>query len=281
MAPHTSFDQRIVRYEEIHSIQQSDFRAFVDAAEIHGRSSILDCGCGYGAVTREVLLATENERLKGGADLAIDLVDESHVQIERARLELSPWLGGAPGATLAFINGSFPGDLVRGSGPYDVIFCKMVLHEITKDQQLLFLTSAHEHLKIGGRFVFWDVCLSADIAEFYRAVVRAKDSLAGYETMAQRRNFLSESELRLLFEASPFGRVDFVKDIAYRFDTQKRLLPEFLGDESRFDEWQQSIRKSVTTLSSAALASIHYQDEGPSISFNVRKVIAVAIRGKA
>src|ERR1039457_4141305 len=122
LTAHTSFDQRIVRYEDIHSIQPSDFIALVDAAQIHGRCRILDCGCGYGAVTREVLLATERERLSGAANLAIDLIDESAVQVERAKRELAPWLH-ATGVTLAFINGTFPQDLILGSSQYDAIFC--------------------------------------------------------------------------------------------------------------------------------------------------------------
>ncbi|MFZ0936693.1 MAG: methyltransferase [Bryobacteraceae bacterium] len=277
LTPHTSFDQRIVRYEDIHSIQPNDFIALVDAARIHVGNRILDCGCGYGAVAREVLLATEDERLNGSANLVIDLIDESAVQLERAKHELALWIQ-TPGVTLTFIKGTFPQDLIPGSSHYDAIFCKMVLHEIPKDQQLSFLASIHECLKIGGRFAFWDVCLSDDIAEFYRAVVRMKDALAGYETMAERRNFLTEGELCSLFAASPFGHFQLVKDIAYRFDTQKRLLPEFRGDEARFDEWQNFIRRSAANLSSAALAGLQYHDDGHSISFNVRKVIAAATR---
>jgi SAM-dependent methyltransferase len=280
VAAPTSFDQRIVRYEEIHAIQPNDFRAFVDAARIHGRSRILDCGCGYGAVTREVLLATELERQNGATDVVVDLIDESNVQIDRAKRELTPWLN-ATGATLVFINGTFPQDLDPILTRYDAIFCKMVLHEITKDQQLAFLMNIYERLKTGGRLVLWDLCLSSDIAEFYRAVVRAKDALAGYQTMAERRNFLTETELLELFAGSPFGHIEFVRNIAYRFDTQKRLIPEFLGNEVRFARWHDFIRRSVETLSPADLAKIQYQDAGSSISFNVRKVIAVASRATA
>src|ERR1700680_665270 len=181
----TSFDRRVVRYEEIHAISSDDFGTFVNAAAINGRCRILDCGCGYGAFTREVLLAIESGRLKGGTHLKVDLIDESLIQLERARDELRPWLN-VPGVDLRFIGGVFPDDLGHFSKRYDVVACKMVLHEIRKDRQLRFLENTYDCLKRGGRLVLWDVCLSPDIAPFYRAVIRSKDALAGSYFMGER-----------------------------------------------------------------------------------------------
>ena len=273
----TSFDRRIVRYEEIHSINSDDFRAFVDAAAVKGPCHILDCGCGYGAFTREVLRATESSRSTGETDLSIDLIDESPVQLARAEDELRPWQS-APAVELHFIGGVFPDDLGQSSEQYDVVACKMVLHEIRKDQQLRFVENAFDCLKPGGRFVAWDVCLSPDIATFYRDVIKSKDAIAGYDSMAERRYFLTEEELRTLFRSSSFGGVEFVRDILYRFDTRKRLIPEFGGDEFLFAQWEDFIRKAAAALSPAVLARLQYLDSGNSISFNVRKVIVVGRR---
>ncbi len=276
----TSFDRRIVRYEEIHSINADDFRAFVDAAAIRGPCRILDCGCGYGAFSREVLLATESARSKGETKLVIDLIDESLVQLTRAKDELRRW-NSAPGAELHFIGGVFPDDLEPYSERYDVVACKMVLHEIRRDQQPGFVESAYESLKPGGRLVAWDVCLSPEIATFYRDVIQSKDAFAGYESMAERRYFLTEEELTELFLKSSFGGVEFVRDILYRFDTRKRLIPEFGGDELLFAQWEDFIRKAASALTPAVLARLQYQDKGDSISFNVRKVIVVGRRAGA
>jgi len=273
----TSFDKRLVRYEEIHNIQADHFKALIEAAEIRGTSRILDCGCGYGGVIREVLLATERERMNGKMDLDIDLIDESTIQLKEARRELDAWLG-SRGVKLTFICGTFPEDLNEHSSMYDIIACKMVLHEVAKDRQRRFLESIHDHLKPGGRLVFWDLCLSEDLAEFYRAAFKMKDSLAGYETMVRRRNFLTEEELLSLFSASPFRSVDIVKDITYRFDTLTRLKPEFKGDQAKLAHWNNFIRTLAQALSHSALLKLHYRDDGDSISFDVRKVIAVTRR---
>ena len=82
MAAETSFDHRIVRYEDIHSIAPNDFVVLVNAAAIEAGCRILDCGCGYGAVTREILRTTGGIHPHQKADLWIALIDESSVQIE-------------------------------------------------------------------------------------------------------------------------------------------------------------------------------------------------------
>jgi len=277
MTEETSFNQRIVRYEEIHSIAQNDFDALINAASPNTADRILDCGSGYGAVTRELLSKVSSSQLPKASPLRIDLIDESTVQLERAKQELKPWLNN-PAFILTLIPGTFPDDLPTKSMEYDVVFSKMVLHEIPSFTQPEFVRRVYECLKKNGRFVFWDVCLSPNTAEFYRNVVRMKDHLAGYETMVERRNFLTEHEIRNLFDLSPFAHFELVKNITYQFDTVKRLEPEFRGDRVRFEEWQTFIRASAASIGASVLEEIHYQDDGYRIRFNVRKVIARAIR---
>src|SRR5262249_25125461 len=155
---------------------------------------------------------------------------------------------------------------------YDAIICKMVLHEVRKHEQPAFIESAHRHLKPGGRLVLWDVCLSENIADFYRSVIRAKDELAGFDTMVMRRNFLTEQEIRSLFRSSAFGCLQFVKEISYDFHTRKRLIPEFGGDVNRFEEWNKTIRHLSMSLRPEDLIVLNYHNDGENISFHVRKV---------
>jgi hypothetical protein len=128
----------------------------------------------------------------------------------------------------------------------------------------------------GGRFVFWDLCLSPEMAEFHRSVIRMKDILAGYTTMVERRNILTGDEMSHLFNSSLFGRVELVSDIFYRFDTRKRLGPEFLGNERAFLEWHAFIRAAASKLEPSILAKLRYEDDGDRIAFDVRKVIGLA-----
>jgi SAM-dependent methyltransferase len=270
----TSFDKRVVRYEEIHSIQQNDFDAMVASAELSGDCRVLDCGCGYGAVSRELIKDTEQVRRSGTLKLSIDLLDESDVQLDRARQELAPQMEEI-GTQLGFIRGSFPH---ATEDLYDVIICKMVLHEIRREEQMNFVNGVYDRLKKTGRFILWDLCLASDIAEFHRSVVKMKDMLVGYDTMVERRYFLSENELVELFKGSSFGGIEFVKRILYRFETHKRLNPEFGGDKVAFYRWEEYIRTLATAASPELLKRIEYEDRGDNICFNVGKVLAKARR---
>lgn len=274
---YTAFDHRIVRYEQIHSIKAEDFHDLVKLANIGFKCRLLDCGCGYGAVVREVLRESKSLLCSPELDLEIDLIDESSVQLERAKEELQSWLQ-MPGVRLRFIRGVFPSALEPCMNVYDVVTCKMVLHEISKSGQPMFIDSMYECLKKRGRCVLWDVCLSPDIADFYRSVIRAKDDLAGFDTMVLRRNFLTEEDIRNLFRHSAFGRVQFVKDIAYRFHTHNRLFPEFRGNVDRFKQWNETIRRLRTALTASSVLALGYRDDGEDISFDVRKVIFLAVK---
>ena len=53
--PKGGFDSRLVRYEDIHSITDTDFDELVKIIDAKQGDTILDAGCGYGAVTREIL----------------------------------------------------------------------------------------------------------------------------------------------------------------------------------------------------------------------------------
>ena len=101
----TSFNKRKVRYEELHCIKPSYFDALVDAADIKDCDRVLDCGCGYGAVTREIL---KRFRMRQQREyFVVDLVDESDTQLEMARSELNNLAANLP-VTLNFILGVCP-----------------------------------------------------------------------------------------------------------------------------------------------------------------------------
>jgi SAM-dependent methyltransferase len=271
----TSYNQRIVCYEDIHSIQQSDFDVMVAAAGLSGVCRVLDCGCGYGAVSRELINGTDRSRQNGNVELTIDLLDESGVQLDRAKQNLEG-RSQEIGTHLRFIRGSFPQDINGDSCNYDVVICKMVIHEVKHEEQEMFVNRVYECLKKGGRFILWDLCLSTKIADFHRSVIRMKDALVGYETMVERRYLLTEGELNELFDASSFGGIEFVKRIRYRFETHKRLNPEFGGNETTFNKWQAFIRGLAAAADPDVLKLVGYTDYGDNICFNVDKVIAKA-----
>lgn len=265
MAENTSYEHRIVRYEEIHDVAVADFAAFVSAAQLRPASRVLDCGCGYGACTRELLLHHRADEV-----VCVDLVDESAVQLSRAREELKPFEH-VQGVTLAYECAEFP-DRFAPTDRYDVAFAKMVLHEVAREKQPAFVGSLIRALVPGGRLLFWDVCTQTNqIRDFTQAVIRSKDALAGFVSLADRRNLSTEQDISDLLEQSGVVMTRRLKTIGYTLDTRRRLVPEFGGDESLLQAWHDAIRRAASSLPASVLDELHYVDAGNTITFTIRK----------
>jgi 16S rRNA G1207 methylase RsmC len=71
------FDNRIVSYEEIHSIDPEDFKKLIDAIDPKSSEAILDAMCGYGAVGKAILEKAPKAN--------VFFLDESEMQIKRAK----------------------------------------------------------------------------------------------------------------------------------------------------------------------------------------------------
>lgn len=275
----TSFDNRIVRYEHIHCIQREHFDALIDAAAIEDGDRILDCGCGYGAVTRELLRATAERRKREEWHNVVDLVDESKRQIGRAVDELKEWIG-TPTVTLRFLEGTFP-TAFQWENRYDVAGVKMVLHEMPPDgvprsgsdsrvTQGQFLKGLVRCLKPGGVLALWELSLSNTTRDFFSSVLRKKDLMAGFTTLLERRNFLSNEAIAALFATSGLVAVHQVNSFDYRFSTKRRLLPELHGNTEALEEWHAHIREEAKALKPDVLKELDYRDDGDDIAFSVK-----------
>jgi SAM-dependent methyltransferase len=275
----TSFSKRKVRYEEIHAIQQEDFDVMVRAAAIRDGYRILDCGCGYGAVTRELLQATDEKRESHKWHNVIDLIDECQEQLVQAKIELRDWLDNS-NVTLNFLHKTFPLDF-SCADRYDVAFVKMVLHEMpinaTSESnnnhvtQQQFMEGLWRCLKPGGVLVLWDLSLTPTTRDFFSSIIRKKDLIAGFTTLVQNRNFLSNQAITSLFAKSGLVVVRQIKSVDYKFSSKKRLYPELNGNMHALEEWNAHIRTEARKLSKEVLYDeLAYEDSGDDITFTVK-----------
>ena len=224
----TSFDQRIVRYEQIHAVTPENWDHFIGAVPPQERDVILDAGCGYGACTREIL-----QRSKG-LSLRIDLIDESEVQLERARKELLPEMNKK--VLLTFKQGILIQDQIVGER-YDKIFLKMVLHENSASDQLHLLNALYRALKLGGTLIVWDLALHGAVANFFRKVIRKKDEILEFETLLSRRRFLTHQEFSACATQSNFHASELIEKIAFEAYSDRRIADEFHHDMAKYEQW--------------------------------------------
>jgi trans-aconitate 2-methyltransferase len=122
-------------YDDVAAPVQAWGHALLDRLGLGGDETVLDAGCGSGAVTKEIL-----DRLPRGRVVA---VDGSPAMVERAKAELA----GDPRATV------FVADLLELElpEPVDVVFSSAVFHWIP-DHERLF-ARLHAALRPGGRLL--------------------------------------------------------------------------------------------------------------------------------
>lgn len=261
------FDRRIVRYEEVHGIQQSDFDLLCSAVLLNKGDMVLDLGCGYGAVTRE--LHSRNRK----ADVSYVLLDSSLVQLERARRELAGVFGPRfLEQHASLVHARFPEHPFKVA-TFDRIVAKMFLHELPKPDQLHALLSMRHLLKQKGELILWELALDPTYADLVRSIIRRKDELCGFVELARDRHLPTGPELLGLLSSARFNDLQIVGEIPYSFDTAKRLKPEFQSDQAKYQQWLGYIRAEALTTTPEILAQLKFLDHGDRITLTFPKFI--------
>jgi len=173
------FDSRIVNYEDIHNISESDFdKMFHVVSPVKG-DLILDLGCGYGSVTREIILRKRSEHLN------FYLSDSSQIQLNRAICNINRKIDVFQTSTVNF----FLDDIVQSkfkSNCFDIIVAKMVLHEVNKENQIKACREIFRILKPGGRLIIWDLALDESNQSLVQQIIKKKDELADLQHLKSR-----------------------------------------------------------------------------------------------
>jgi len=270
------FDVRIVPYEEIHSIRKQDFERLVQVVDPQQGDYIVDAGCGYGAVTREIL------RRHGDKNMHFYLFDISQIQLERAVDQLCEEFGdGYVEERIEFVHDALPSLTLLTDGFtnwFDKVIAKMVIHEIPREKQLLALKELHRLLKPGGKIVIWDLMLDAFSQKFFQQVIRRKDEIAGYRLLAANRYFLREDEWLEMLSQAGFVSIRRESDVLYELHTAKRLEHEFGGDLTKLTEWHEYIRQKAQEAEPTALEKLSFRDHGDDIILEPPKAIYSAVK---
>ncbi len=274
----TAFDLRRVRYEQLHHLTAQHFSTFFKSTLVRPDFQVLDCGSGYGAGTRELLLHRWH-----GESMCVDLVDESVLQIQRAREDLDVYIAGTRDSRnrrlqLRFETKAFP----HGFAPerkYDLAMAKMVLHEIPQCAQLEFMRALWRALVPGGSLLYWDVStLLPETRNFLQDVIRKKDELAEYYSMFERRHWLTECDTKRLFECAELTSPGVLGRFNYVFSTRRRLDVELRSDERKLDTWHTFIRARRSRLTCAACRELDITDNGHDIAMYIPMVFLSANR---
>lgn len=251
------FDMRNVSYEHIHSIKPEDVKALMDAVDPQSGEVIMDAMCGYGSVGKAIL----DRR----SDAVLYLLEESEVQLERAKENLSNL------PKDRFVLSEFPlHDFTAAF--FDKIVIKMGLHEVSKEKQFEVAKGVFDLLKPLGKFIVWDIMLTEATQKLFQDIIRKKDELSGFDMLARERYFFREDEFKKVMSDAGFKTVEAFHTISYRFSSRKRLESELQNDLKKLQSLNDYIRGRFP---GALKEEMSYADEGDNISFNIVKKIFV------
>lgn len=265
-----SFDVRIVRYEYIHSIKDEFFDELVKIANPKSGESILDAGCGYGSVTREILKRSKDKKLN------CFLADSNHTQLLRAQEELTNLDSKHKSEVKFFIDNLI--DTKFKENTFDTVIAKMVIHEIPFKKQQQAIENAYRILKPKGKLIIWDMALDDKTQMVIQDIIRMKDKLAGFKTLEKNRYFLRFDEIKNLLSKAGFRNTKKEYQIISPVITHKRLEQEFGNSKKKLEKWHDFIRERTKQVEPATLKKLKFTDEGNSISFIPPKAIITAIK---
>ena len=279
------FDERIVRYEQIHKVKDADYEALMKAIDALAGEVIFEGCAGYADIAKHIIEASDDFDIKP----EIYILDESPVQIKRAQEELKI----LPDDHILL------GD-IRKTGmsdeKFDKTIIKMGLHELPKLEQEKVFTEMYRILKPGGKFITWELSLNQDTQEIFQDVLRKKDELSGFEALVKNRYFQRHDELTKMFEEAGFKDVQDEHNIRYVFNPKSRIEELVSRDRVKMLKEKESLsvedeqalhqlgqervnalieytRERVANLSEETKQKFEYKDLGDDIEMTFDKVI--------
>lgn len=279
------FDYRIVSYEHIHSIEESDFSALLQIIDPQPNQRIFEGCAGYGAVSHRIFDLTTGFPTRP----ELYILDESAAQIERARQLSSVKEENIIHADIR----SCP----FSNNFMDTAVVKMGIHELPFEGQKKAVQEIFRILKPGGRFVMWELALDHETQPIFQDLIRKKNELAGFEIINQNRYIQRLDELHLLYETAGFTRITNAHEISYTFESVKRYEEliskdkKLISEERQLDEADEIYLNTVAQMRLRLLNAyirkrvpdsikqrVKYTDSGENITLTIRKMIMVGTK---
>ncbi|MDR3623656.1 MAG: methyltransferase domain-containing protein [Chlamydiales bacterium] len=255
---------RIVDFSKLHQVNTEDLDRMVDALSLANGNIALDMMCGYGSLTERILEVSKKNEISIElycADLYLEQLERIKESVKKQICDIR--------ITDARCT-SYPDNF------FDAIAIKMGIHDVPRSDQGLIFDEAFRILKPGGRLVIWEVLTDrSEEQDAFSAQINKKDELAGYESFIIDRYFLRSDQVIALYKNSGFIEVEEVFSAHFSESSKSRLDSELHHDPHKLEELNQYIRKCTPEN---IRASMHYQDNGESISMTIPNRVFRAIK---
>jgi ubiquinone/menaquinone biosynthesis C-methylase UbiE len=207
----------------LHGFNEKDLKNFIELAKLSKEMTILDGMCGNGVLSKE--LAKTN-------GIFLYLLDNSKFQLSLAK--------------------DIKGEKIVGSilkmpfedEKFDRIFIRSGVPEIPKNEQPNLCREVFRVLKKNGLFLNWMSLMKKDNCDFFREIVKYKDSLAGFEDLVKNRYFITEDEFVENLKNAGFSDINFFNlKINYIFSTKKWYETDFKKDKVKLELLNKYVKK--------------------------------------
>jgi ubiquinone/menaquinone biosynthesis C-methylase UbiE len=238
----SDYEKRNVDYTLIHGETKEVYSKFIEVLRLKTGSKLLDIGGGYGSVLLNIL--ENNPQLS----FNYHLLENSLLQINKAKKYLDNYVTNhGSKVKINYINQD-ASEINLPDNTYDVVVCKMFIHEIPQHKKERIFKKIYSLLKHGGDVIFWNPNLNENDFDFYVSTIRKKDKLAKFNTLAENRCFLLNSELIEYLENVGFSDIKKLFDFDYNLHTSLRLKSEFHDKIELLNEWNDYILKCADLL---------------------------------
>lgn len=262
-----AYEVRNADYAVVHAESEVDFDQFIHVLNIKNDEKVIDVGGGYGSIF--IRLMQRQPHIK----FEYDLLDGGLFQLKKGEERISALLEKFDNQSAVRYLHQDATQLNLHGNHYDLVICKMFLHEIPESCKKELINSLFAIVKPGGRLVVWNPDLEDNDYQFYTSVIRKKDELAGYESLVQNRHFLLNSDFYTLMQAAGFTGVQKLLTFDYHLHTVNRLDEEFSGDKQKLQEWNNYILQIAEELDGTTRESLKIQNHNDNIYINFKRSV--------
>jgi len=262
---HNSYEVRNADYSIVHSESDADFNEFFAALDIKDGERVIDVGGGYGPIFTRLI------EQRPALSFEYDLLDGGLFQLKKAEEKINVLLKKHQNSSSVRYIHQDAIQLDLHSGYYDLVICKMFLHEIPKQHKKDLIAKLYDVLKPGGRLIAWNPDLNDGDHAFFSSLIKKKDELAGFESMVQNRHFLLTSELADMMTEAGFSGFKKLLTFDYHLSTRNRLDEEFAGDKEKLREWNDYILSIAQQLDESTRQQLRISVSGDDIYINFKR----------
>ena len=266
------YEIRDVNYDIIHGETIENFKSLINILNIQPGEKMLDLGGGYGSVLEKIV------QVKDVFPFHYDLLDGGQHQLNKGKQRHQKLLQtGRPGPEIRYLHQNAV-ELNLSANYYDVVLCKMFIHEIPEINKQKVFDNIYSVIKPGGRVVIWAPDLNNEDKDFYSKVIFQKDKLAGFESLLKNRHFSLSSEICTYLNNSGFKNAEKLHAFFYDLHTVNRLKEEFANDESKLLMWNDYILKLSKELSEENRKKMLISIQNTNIHLRFNRAIFKAVK---